>query len=247
MFLAMSSFVAGITSFFSPCVVGVLPLYLAYLSGATASTQPETASVVRRRLILNTLCFVAGIGLTFIGLALAASGASQVIEPYRDTLSRLGGVLVLLLGLYQLGVFGASRVLSTEHRLPFAVNKLSMNPAVAFLLGLVFSFSWTPCVGPVMAGLIIIAANTDSQLFGMGLIALYTLGLSLPFVVISVVADAACAFLRKNAKVLTYISKAGGVILVLIGLIMVAGLMGNFSAPGTTRLHVCSMIHPSLR
>ena len=220
------AFSAGVVSFFSPCVLPLLPVYVAYLSGYVPD---ESESPKRSVLIVNTLLFVAGIGVTFFLLGLAATSLGGLLTANKEMLSRIGGLLIIALGLYQLGVFGSSGKLSQEHRLSIRFDKLSMNPAVAFLFGLAFSFAWTPCIGPVLASIIVAAGTAQTQGLGMVLILAYTLGLSLPFIVVALLAGRAMDFISSHKSIMAYTVKAGGIIMVVVGVLMVVGL---FNAPG---------------
>ena len=225
------SFTAGLTSFFSPCVVAVLPVYIAYLSGSVNNSDKKDSNPKkeRKRLIVNTICFVLGIGATFFVLGFAATSIGQALNNSHSLMVRIGGIVIILLGLFQIGAFGNHSVLNHEHRLPLQVEKLAMGPLAAFLLGLFFSFAWTPCVGPVMASLIVVAGVSSTQFIGLLLILVYTLGLALPFVAVALLADRAFAFLRSHRKAISVLAKAGGIVLILIGVLMATGLIENVS------------------
>lgn len=138
-------------------------------------------------------------------------------------------MLIILFGLYQLGVF-RSRALSTERRLPIRLDRLSMNPAVAFLFGFTFSFAWTPCVGPALGSVLIMATSAGSSAQGFLLIGVYTLGFVLPFLAVGLFTGSLLDFFKKHQKAVRYTVKAGGVLMILMGVMMLTGWMNGFTS-----------------
>ena len=141
-------------------------------------------------------------------------------------LARIGGVIVILFGLYQLGIFG-SRFLSNEHRLPFRLDRLAMNPLVALVLGFTFSFAWTPCVGPALASVLLMASSANSAATGFALIGVYTLGFVIPFLAVGLFTSTLLDFFKKHQKVVKYTVKAGGILMILMGVMMITGWMNG--------------------
>ena len=222
--LILTVFLQGALSFFSPCVLPVVPLYLGYLA-AGAGTQSGRS----RRILINTFFFVLGIGFAFFLLGLGFSAVGRFFSGNRALFARIGGILVILLGLYQLGVFGASATLSQERRLPLRLDKLAMGPLPALLLGFVFSFAWTPCVGPVLTGVLLLASTASSAAAGFGLIGVYTLGFVLPFLAVGLFTDRLLALFRRHQRAMQVTVKAGGVLLILIGVMMFTGWMNGIT------------------
>ena len=223
-------FLQGLLSFFSPCVLPLLPMYISYLSGG-ARTQDESGVIHYRRskVLLNTLFFVLGISSAFFLLGLGVTAAGQFFRDNRLLLGRIGGVLVILFGLYQLGVFGSSKLLSQEHRLPFRLDRVAMNPLVALVLGFTFSFAWTPCVGPTLASVLLMATSAEA-LRGFLLIGVYTLGFVLPFLAVGFFTGTLLELFRKHRNVVKYTVKIGGVLMLLMGIMMVTGWMNHFTS-----------------
>lgn len=153
-------FLQGLLSFFSPCVLPLVPLYLGYLSGG--AEQGELYGK-RGRLFVNTICFVIGISSAFFMMGLGVSAAGSFLNKNQAMVSRIGGILVILFGLYQLGIFGKSKLLGTEHRFWLKLDKLKMSPVVALVFGFTFSFAWTPCVGPALASVLLMAGSAGTQ------------------------------------------------------------------------------------
>lgn len=224
---ALAVFAQGALSFFSPCVLPLLPVYMGYLSGGTLRGDGEGFS--RGRTALNTLFFVLGIGGAFFLLGLGMTALGRFFSEYRGILSRVGGVIVLLFGLYQLGAFGAVAAIETERRLPFAVSKMAMSPLTALVMGFLFSFAWTPCVGPALSSVLIMAASASGGARGFLLIGVYTLGFTLPFMAVGLFTSALLELFKKHRSVVKYTVKIGGVIMVIMGLLMITGLMDSIS------------------
>ncbi len=227
---AAAVFLQGLLSFFSPCVLPLLPVYLGYLSGGTAARDEEGKLRYRRgKAVVNTLFFILGISFTFFLLGLGMTAVGRFLGSGRRVFSIVGGVIVILFGLYQLGVFGGSAVIERERRLPFAVTKLAMSPLTALLMGFTFSFAWTPCVGPTLSSVLLMAASSDSSAKGFLFIGIYTLGFVLPFLAVGFFAASLLDLFKKHRSILKYTVKAGGVIMIIMGIMMITGLMDDFS------------------
>ena len=225
---AFTVFLQGIVSFFSPCVLPLVPLYIGYLAGGTRTVEEDgTVRYGRGKVLLNTLFFVIGISFAFFLLGLGVTAARQVLSENRALFARIGGILIILLGLWQLGVFGSSRLLSQEHRLPFRLDRFTMNPLVALLLGFTFSFAWTPCVGPALVSVLLMASSAATTASGFVLIGIYTLGFVLPFLAVGLFTTTVLDFFRTHAKVVKYTVKVGGALLVLMGVMMFTGWMNG--------------------
>ncbi|MBQ8305053.1 MAG: redoxin domain-containing protein [Blautia sp.] len=229
----LTVFVQGLLSFFSPCVLPLVPLYIGYLSGSA-----KDGEVRRGKVLLNTFFFVLGIGMAFFLLGIGATAAGKLFSDHRLLISRIGGVLVILLGLYQLGLFGMTGLFSSEKRLPVRFDRMAMSPVTAFLMGFVFSFAWTPCVGPVLTSVLMMAASAGSQGTGLFMILVYTIGFSLPFLLAGAFAGTVLAAFRKHRGILKYTTKIGGILLLVMGILMLTGTMntvsGYFANLGTT-------------
>ena len=219
-------FVQGIFSFFSPCVLPLLPLYLGYLSGSMGDAQGAQTSRVKT--LVNTLFFVIGISGAFFLLALGMTALGQALHQYQKIIIQVGGILIILFGLFQLGVF-RPMALEQDRRIRFPLQKLAMSPLVALVFGFTFSFAWTPCVGPALASVLLMAGSADTAAQGFALIGLYTLGFVLPFLAVSLFAGVLLQLFQKHRNVVRYTVKVGGALLVVIGLLMVTGWMDALS------------------
>ncbi len=227
---AVTVFFQGVLSFFSPCVLPLLPLYIGYLSGGTgARGEDGQIRYDRKKVMLHTLFFVVGVSFAFVLLGLGASALGAFFRRYQVWFSRIGGALVVLFGLYQLGVFGTSKALSRERRLPFRMDKWTMSPVTALVMGFTFSFAWTPCVGPAMTSVLLMAASASTRWAGMALIGVYTLGFVLPFLAVGMFTTGLLAFFKAHGRVVQYTVKMGGALMILMGLLMITGGMDRMS------------------
>ena len=227
---SVTVFFQGLISFFSPCVLPLIPLYIGYLSGG-AKTVDENGNILykRSRIMRNTLFFVLGISFAFFLLGFGFTAIGRFFHNYQTWFTRIGGIIVILFGLYQLGLFGSSS-LSKEHRLHFQPDSLAMNPLTALILGFTFSFAWTPCVGPALASVLLLAASASSSFTGFLLIGVYTLGFVLPFLAVGLFTKALLDFFRKYHSAVKYTVKLGGILMILIGVMMFTGWMNGISS-----------------
>lgn len=224
----LTVFLQGLVSFFSPCVLPLLPLYIGYLSGGTG-TRGEDGRLYyeRKKVMLHTLCFVIGVSFAFFLLGLGFSAMGSFFKSNQAIFARVGGILVVLFGLYQLGVFGSSKVLGKERRLPFRLDTLAMSPITALIMGFTFSFAWTPCVGPALASVLLMAASASTKAMAFGLIGVYTLGFVLPFLAVGLFTTTLLDFFKTHGNVVGYTVKVGGLLLVFMGFLMFTGKMNS--------------------
>lgn len=228
---AAAVFLQGILSFFSPCVLPLLPLYIGYLSGGTARRGEDgRISYDRKRVLLHTVFFVIGISGAFFVMGLGISALGSLLDSFRTIFVRVGGVLIFTFGLYQLGVFGSPGFLGKERRLPLHLDTMAMSPLTAFLMGFTFSFAWTPCVGPALTSVLIMAAAAETRVLGFALIGVYTAGFVLPFLAVGFFASSLLSFFRTHGNVVKYTVKIGGILLLIIGVLMFSGQMDRMSA-----------------
>lgn len=222
----LTVFLQGLLSFFSPCVLPLIPLYISYLSGGTQTVGKDGKIYFKRRkVMLNTLCFVIGISFAFFLLGLGVSAIGTFFQSNQLLFARIGGILVVLFGMYQLGVLGTSRILGQERRLPFKLDVLAMSPITALIMGFTFSFAWTPCVGPALTSVLLMAASASTKLWGFLLIGVYTIGFVLPFLAVGLFTTKLLEFFKAHVKVVRYTAKIGGVLMIFMGILMFTGKM----------------------
>lgn len=209
-------FTAGLLSFFAPCILPLLPVYIAYLSGTGANPGAiDTASMrFRPVLIIRTLLFVLGLSTVFIFLGFGSGTIGTVITSSRFI--TVCGAIVILFGIYQTGWIKLSWL---ERERKISIDRIEKRGYIgAFLLGLTFSFGWTPCIGPVLAAILGIAAGEGSPVYGGFLMLIYTLGLAIPFFLLSVFSDFILGRIRKLYKYMGMIKALSGCILILMGI-----------------------------
>lgn len=242
---AVTVFIQGLLSFFSPCVLPLVPLYLGYLAGGVGAGTDSAGSSDGRpdaagsdagagkrqklRLFFRVLCFTIGISAAFFILGLGASAAGSFFSEQRMLFARIGGILIVLFGLYQLGVFGSSKLLGGEHRIPLRLEKMSMSPVTALIMGFTFSFAWTPCVGPALTSVLLMAGSAQTGALGFLLIGVYTLGFILPFLAAGIFTAQLLGFFRRHMKAVRYTVKIGGVLMILMGVLMFTGKMNDIT------------------
>lgn len=235
----LTVFLQGLVSFFSPCVLPLLPLYIGYLSGGTGKRGEDgRIHYERKKVMIHTLCFVIGVSFAFFLLGFGFSAMGNFFKSNQLMFARVGGILVVLFGLYQLGFFGTSQVLGKERRLPFKLDALAMSPFTALFMGFTFSFAWTPCVGPALASVLLMAASASTKAMAFGLIGVYTIGFVLPFLAVGLFTTSLLEFFKTHVNVVKYTVKVGGVLMLVMGLLMftgrmnaVTGYLSTFQAP----------------
>ena len=228
---AVTVFLQGALSFFSPCVLPLVPLYVSYLAGGAAVVGEDgVRRYPRGKIFLNTLFFVAGISFAFFLLGLGLTALGEFFHNYQVWFARASGVIILLFGLYQLGLGRRTMLLEQEHRLPFRLDKLAMNPAVALVMGFTFSFAWTPCVGPTLSSVLLMASSGSSAAAGFLLIGVYTLGFVLPFLAVGLFTGTVLDFFKAHQNVVRYTVKLGAVLLIVMGILTLTGATGTISA-----------------
>lgn len=227
---ALTVFFQGLLSFFSPCVLPLIPLYIGYLSGGTGKQGADgKIHYQKSKVMIHTLCFVIGVSFAFFALGLGVSALGSFLNKNQMLFARIGGVIIVLFGFYQLGVFGNSRVLGKERRLPFHLDKLAMSPLTALIMGFTFSFAWTPCVGPALTSVLLMAASANTKVMGFVLIGVYTVGFVLPFLAVGLFTTTLLEFFKSHMNVVKYTVKVGGVLMILMGVLMFTGKMNAFT------------------
>lgn len=225
--LIIPAFIAGLLTFLAPCTLPLVPAYLGFISGVdtAALANPETAKGARRRIFWNGVAFIVGFSLIFIIFGTLAGLLGQALVPYRIWLARIGGGLIILFGLYMLGAFKIP-LLSGEHRLPLFKWLRLGKPSSSLFIGGTFALGWTPCVGPILGSILLLAGTSTTALQGGLLLAVFSLGLAVPFLAIALGFSRATAFIGAATKYLKWVSVVGGVFLILLGGLLVTDNFG---------------------
>ena len=216
----LAAFAAGFLSFISPCVLPLIPGYISFVSGASLEDMRAGQGATRRQVLLSSLTFVIGFSLVFIALGASATAIGRFIFDKQPLLSKIAGVLIIIFGLHMMGVFKLG-FLENEKRAQ--TSRKPAGPVGALLVGIAFAFGWTPCIGPILAGILGIAASKDSIGEGVLLLAVYSLGLGVPFMLTSMAIDRFFSVTAKIRKHYHAIELTSGGLLVAIGLLIFTG------------------------
>ncbi len=222
-----AALVAGIISFLSPCVLPLVPPYLIYLTGATIEhvATGEQAATSKRAVMLSALLFVLGFSTVFIALGASASVIGGLIRAWSAQLSILAGIVIIVMGLHFLGL--------TRIGFLMREGRLSIPKPVglggAYVMGLAFAFGWTPCIGPILAAILSVAASEATVTKGAGLLAVYSAGLGIPFLLAAFMIERFSSLLARLKRHLASVERAMGVLLVLTGVVFLTGSMSGIS------------------
>ena len=216
---------AGIISFLSPCVLPIVPPYLAYMSGVSLN-EIEGSQAARRKAVVAALCFVLGLSTVFLFLGFTASAFGAFFLQNQQLFAQISGVVVIIFGAHFLGIF----------RIPFLDREARIEAGdhggtsfVAYILGLAFAFGWTPCIGPQLGAILSLAASEASVARGTMLLGIYALGLGLPFLLAAMFLTRAMGVMNRLKPHMKLIERMMGVLLILVGLALVTGAFSSFS------------------
>jgi len=213
------AFAAGLLSFVSPCVLPLVPSYVTYITGLTLEelTSETERARVRGTIIVNSLLFIGGFSAVFIAFGASASLAGQLLLTYQDFIRKLGGVLIIVFGLYVMGLLKL-KFLMADKRVHFTSRPAGY--VGSFLIGVAFAAGWTPCVGPILGTILLYASTTDSMLTGIQLLTSYSMGIGLPLFITALAIDSFLNYFKKIKGYMYGISMASGIFLVLVGVML---------------------------
>jgi cytochrome c-type biogenesis protein len=218
------AFAAGLLTFLSPCILPLIPAYISYITGISFDELKESqAKEIRKKTLVHSLLFILGFSAVFILLGASASYAGKLLIAYRATIMRIGGGLVILFGLYLMGVFRLN-FLSREKKIEFKPRKGSK--IGSFILGVTFAAAWTPCVGPVLGSILMLAGTRESMFQGIWLLSFYSLGIAVPFITTAIFINSFLAHFVKLKKYMPVIKFICGVLLIIIGILLIGGRFG---------------------
>jgi cytochrome c-type biogenesis protein len=225
----LGSFGAGVLSFVSPCVLPLIPAYLCFLGGASLDELTAEGGVdkqVQRRVFISALAFVLGFSTVFVVLGATATAVSALVADNLSILSKIAGVVIVIFGLHYMGLFKIG-FLNFEKRVHVQNKPTSL--IGAYIIGLAFAFGWTPCVGPILATILMVAASSDEVLYGTSLLAVYAAGIGLPFMLAAFAVKPFMSFLGRFRKHMRKVEISIGTLLVLTGIAIFTGSLYEVS------------------
>jgi cytochrome c-type biogenesis protein len=218
-----AALLAGAISFVSPCVLPLVPGYVSYIAGRTAT---GVAAPSRSHVVWLSLCFVLGFSTIFMALGASATALGQALLIWRYELNLVGGGIVILFGLFMLG---AARIAAMERDLRFHLDLPGGRPVASYVLGLAFGFGWTPCIGPILGAILTASAASATVGAGVALLAVYSAGLGVPFLIVAAFTDRLAGKLRRAGRVGCRLYQAAGAVMILMGLAMMTGRLSALS------------------
>jgi cytochrome c-type biogenesis protein len=218
----LAAFAAGFLSFVSPCVLPLIPGYISFVSGVSVEEMRSdaTPSTSRLQVFLTSLAFVIGFSIVFVALGASATALGKFMFAKLPLLSKIAGVILILFGLHTMGVFRLA-ILDTEKRVH--AQRKPAGPLGAVLVGIAFAFGWTPCIGPILGGILAIAGSRSTVSEGITLLAVYSLGLGIPFLLTSLAINQFFGAAKRIRRYYHAIELASGALLILIGVLIVTG------------------------
>jgi len=224
------AFLSGVLTFLAPCVLPVLPAYIGYISGVGLQDKEEQSKVLKSKIFLNSLSFVLGFLVVFVVLGITAQSAGVFLNTYQRTIQIAGGFLFILLGLHLAGLFSLN--IFNKHAQFHIGNKLTKYQYVnSFLVGLVFGFGWTPCIGPILAVILFWASQSATFWKGFWLLLSFGLGLGIPFLFLSLFTEQIMKRLRKMQKAFRISQIIAGLLIILLGILLLGDWLGYLTGP----------------
>jgi len=215
-----AAFLAGILMFLAPCTLPIVPGYLAFVAG-----NPADDKYKRGRILINAIAFVLGFSIIFILLGTFAAEAGSFLGPWRDTLGRVAGALIILFGLTMLGVVRIPAIQKERHfALPHFLRIGHVESSL--LIGALFALGWSPCIGPILGSILLLASGSATAGQGALLLAVFSLGLGLPFILTALMLERASILFVRSGALTYFFSIFGGILLLVIGILMLFGDMG---------------------
>jgi cytochrome c-type biogenesis protein len=218
--LPLAAFVAGLVSFLSPCVLPLVPGYVSLISGVGVEELKAREAQLFRKVMVNSVGFILGFSIVFITLGAISTEVGQLMARYKSTLAQVAGVVIILFGLHLTGLFRINALYSDKR-----LHSLKGGSTMwgSFLIGFAFAFGWTPCVGPILAVILGFAAAQDSVMKGVILLAIYSLGLAVPFLLTSVLMERFLTFYSRFRSHMHAVEVASGALLIALGVLLVFG------------------------
>jgi len=216
-FTGIVAFISGLLSFFSPCILPLVPSYLIFISGITYDDYKKLQSMKYRKIVLiHSLAFIVGFSFVFVVLGVSSSALGKLLSNYQVYVMRIGGFILIILGLYYLDMV---KIPFLNREKVFHLQEKPVGLFGSFVIGVTFSLGWTPCVGPALSSILIIASTTENIWEGIYMLGLYSVGLAIPFVISALLFDQLFGLLKKYSSIVKYSMKFLGVLFIVIGIL----------------------------
>jgi cytochrome c-type biogenesis protein len=214
-----AAFLAGFLSFLSPCVLPLIPAYFTFITGFSLEELNENRnSEIRKKVVFSTVSFVCGFSMVFILMGASASYLGGLIYNYRETIRIIGGILIILMGVHLTGII---RIPGLDVEKRIHMERKPLHFLGTFIIGMAFGAGWSPCIGPLLGSILIIAGSQETVRQGIVLLAIYSAGLALPFIILSVFIHLLLMVIKKASGFLQYVTAAAGILMIIVGLILV--------------------------
>jgi len=213
-----AALIAGLLSFFSPCILPLIPAYFTFITGLSLDELTEDTGKTRQKVVLATLAYVCGFSTVFILMGASASFMGGIIAKYSWIVRYVGGGIILVFGCHLLGLINI-RGLNFERRIH--LDEKPMHIMGTFVIGMAFGAGWSPCIGPMLGSILIVAGSQETVMQGIVLLSIYSAGLALPFLLISFFINRIIGIMRRATKVLGYVNKVAGILLIIMGILLI--------------------------
>lgn len=213
-----AALIAGLLSFFSPCILPLIPAYFSFITGLSLDELTENKKETRKKVILSTLFYVAGFSFIFILFGASASLLGGIAAQYSWVIRYMGGGIVLVFGLHLLGIIN---IKALNFQKKFQINEKPLHLMGTFVIGMAFGAGWSPCIGPMLGSILIVAGNQNTVIEGVALLAVYSAGLAIPFILISFFINSILEFMKRATKFIGILNKISGILLIIIGLLLI--------------------------
>ncbi len=220
------AFLAGVVSFLSPCVLPLVPGYVSYVAGVNGINSGELDSGRKLRMLALSLCFILGFSTVFIALGASASAIGQLLQGYRYEMNIVGGIIIIGFGLFMIGMVSIPQMQSDFR---FRLSVPGGRVISAYVLGLAFGFGWTPCIGPILGAILTTTAASAEIGEGIGLLAVYSAGLGVPFILAALFTDRLMLAIKWSRRLGRWLYQVAGVVMIVMGIAMVTDMLSAFS------------------
>lgn len=221
------AFISGLLSFFSGCVLPLIPAYFTYITGFSLNELTEDVDIkTRSRVMISTLAFITGFSVVFILLGVSATFLGGFVKNHSDAIRMIGGHIIVFFGLHLTGII---RIPFFEFEKRFSMVQKNVSFVGTMLIGMAFAAGWTPCIGPALSSILILAAQKQELSHSILLLGIYSIGFAIPFFLISVFINYIIPFIRRSSKFIPYVNLVSGLLLIILGIMLIENGLGYFS------------------